>query len=53
MRSGIAQLAWTVDRDATRSKSQNTPFHGREVRGAAVLTLLGGRPTHDPRGLLS
>jgi dihydroorotase len=38
--------AWTVDRDTTRSKSKNTPFHGRAVRGAAILTLLDGRPTH-------
>jgi dihydroorotase len=47
------ELAWTVDRDHTRSKSRNTPFHGRAVKGAAVLTLLGGRPTHDRRGALS
>ena len=31
--------------DATRqvSKSKNTPFHGWELRGAAVYTLVGGR----------
>lgn len=38
---------WTVDRDRTRSKSRNTPFHGRGVRGTTVLTLLGGRVVHD------
>jgi dihydroorotase len=43
-------LAWTVDRAEGRSRSRNTPFHGRQVRGAAVLTLLGGRPTFDRRG---
>ena len=45
--------AWTVDRAAGRSKSRNTPFHGRAMRGAAVLTLCGGRPTHDPGGMLA
>ncbi len=45
--------AWTVDRDAMRSKSNNTPFHGREVAGAAVLTLLGGRPVYDAEEVLA
>jgi dihydroorotase len=36
---------WTVDRGSTVSRSRNTPFHGRPVRGVAVLTLLGGVPT--------
>jgi len=34
---------WTVDRNAVRSKSHNTPFHGHELRGRAAFTLLGGR----------
>ncbi|MCW3098896.1 MAG: dihydroorotase [Chthonomonadaceae bacterium] len=34
---------WTIDRDAVQSKSKNTPFHGREVQGKALFTLLGGR----------
>ena len=38
---------WTVDREAMVSRSRNTPFHGRAVRGAAVLTLLGGVATFD------
>lgn len=42
--------AWVVDRDRTRSRSRNTPFHGRTVRGAAVLTVLGGRVVHDLTG---
>ena len=41
---------WVVDRDRTRSRSRNTPFHGRSVRGAAVLTVLGGRVVHDSGG---
>jgi dihydroorotase len=44
---------WTIDRDAMRSKSKNTPFHGREVVGAAALTLLAGRPVHDPQEMLA
>jgi dihydroorotase len=28
------------------SKSHNTPFDGWELRGRAVLTVLGGKPTH-------
>jgi dihydroorotase len=44
--------AWTVDRADVRSKSHNTPFHGRQVQGRAVLTLLGGAVTHDLDGVL-
>jgi dihydroorotase len=38
--------------DATRSKSRNSPFWGRELTGAATLTLVGGRPAHDVDGVL-
>ena len=34
---------WTVDPQAFRSKSRNTPFAGLEMEGGAVLTLVGGR----------
>ena len=37
---------WTVDANAFRSKSRNTPFHGHTLTGRAVLTILGGRVTH-------
>jgi dihydroorotase len=47
------ERAFTVDRDRTRSKSHNTPFHGQAMRGAAVLTLLGGRAVHDLDGRLA
>jgi dihydroorotase len=40
-----------VDRHKGRSKSQNTPFHGWELRGRAVLTVCGGKITHDEVGL--
>ena len=34
---------WTFDVAASRSKSRNTPFHGRKMSGAAVATIVGGR----------
>jgi dihydroorotase len=43
---------WTVDPVAFKSKSRNTPFAGWEAQGRAVLTLCGGKVTHDARGLL-
>jgi dihydroorotase len=36
---------WTVDPDALRSRSRNTPFAGRELRGKVVHTMLRGRFT--------
>lgn len=35
--------AWTVDRHASASRSRNTPFHGWELRGRAVRTIVGGK----------
>jgi dihydroorotase len=45
-------LDWIVDGAALRSRSRNTPFLGRAMRGGAVLTLMGGRPTFDRAGLV-
>jgi dihydroorotase len=36
----------TVDATRHRSKSRNTPFHGWELRGGVVLTMVGGRIVH-------
>lgn len=36
-------LEWTVDRDASASLSRNTPFHGWELKGRAVRTIVAGR----------
>ena len=35
--------AWRVDKDQFASKGRNTPFHGWELRGRAVGTIVGGR----------
>ena len=42
-----------VELASLRSRSRNTPLAGRALRGAALLTLLGGEPTHDRDALLS
>ncbi|MCH2162994.1 MAG: amidohydrolase family protein, partial [Phycisphaerales bacterium] len=40
-------LAWTIDVNEFKSKARNCPFDGREVRGRAVLTILGGEVLGD------
>ncbi len=37
------ELRWRVTEQILRSKSKNTPLLGREMQGAAVLTMVGGR----------
>ena len=37
------EFHWTFDVNRSLSKSRNTPFHGRELQGAAVATIVGGR----------
>jgi dihydroorotase len=37
--------AWTVDADRLHSRARNSPFHGRQLEGRAVHTLLRGRFT--------
>lgn len=36
-------LEWTVEKDASFSASRNTPFHGWELKGRAVRTIVAGR----------
>jgi dihydroorotase len=38
---------WRVDATSFKSKSRNTPFHGWTFTGRPILTLLGGRITHQ------
>ena len=34
---------WIFDASRSKSKSRNTPFSGRKMRGAAVASIVGGR----------
>ncbi len=40
------EAEWTCDPTRFRSRSRNTPFGGRALRGRAVLTVVGGRVAH-------
>lgn len=33
---------WICDRALLRSRGRNTPFHGRAMKGKAILTIVGG-----------
>ena len=36
-----------IDAGTFQSKSRNTPFHGWQTRGKAVMTVVGGRVVFD------
>jgi dihydroorotase len=36
------KMKWKIDKNESKSKSRNTPFHGTEVVGRAVATIVGG-----------
>jgi len=38
-----ADLEWTVDKEASESRSRNNPFHGWKLKGRAVRTMVGGK----------
>ncbi|MFH1847984.1 MAG: dihydroorotase [Candidatus Omnitrophota bacterium] len=38
---------WTVTKETLESKSKNTPFLGRKLRGMAVATIVGGRLVYE------
>jgi dihydroorotase len=38
------EASWTVDRSALHSRSRNTPFAGRSLRGRVLHTFFEGRP---------
>lgn len=38
--------AWTLDAGALKSRSRNTPFAGRSLRGRATATIVGGVVRH-------
>jgi len=37
------EFSWTYSNADSRSKSRNTPFDGRQFRGAAVATFISGK----------
>jgi dihydroorotase len=37
------EVAWTCTPEGLRSRSRNTPFAGRPMKGRATLTIVGGR----------
>jgi dihydroorotase len=37
------ECEWVFDVTRSKSKSRNTPFHGRAIKGAAIATIVGGR----------
>jgi len=37
------QFEWVYDVNNSKSKSKNSPFHGRKLVGAAIATIVGGR----------
>lgn len=41
------ELEWTVDSARFYSRSRNTPFHGRTLKGRAVQTYVAGRRVFD------
>lgn len=41
---------WTIDVSTFRSRSRNTPFHGRHVVGRVVGTIVDGELKHSTRG---
>jgi dihydroorotase len=41
---------YTIDRTKLRSKSKNTPYHGRAVRGRVTTTVVDGRIVYEVGG---
>jgi dihydroorotase len=39
----------TVEASQFKSKSHNTPFKGLKLKGAPILTVVGGKVIHDAR----
>jgi dihydroorotase len=37
------ELEWTFNKEQSRSLSRNTPFHGAELKGRAIATIVGGK----------
>lgn len=42
---------WSVNRNALNSKSKNTPWHGTNLTGKVIATLMGGKITYKEEGV--
>jgi dihydroorotase len=40
---------WTFDVHQSRSRSRNSPFHGWQLKGKAVATIVGGKIVYEDR----
>jgi len=40
-------LQWVVDKNDSKSLSRNTPFHGRQLIGKTVMTIVDGKIVHS------
>lgn len=40
------ESTWTIDVRTFKSRSRNCPYHGWDVRGRAMMTIVGGRVAH-------
>jgi dihydroorotase len=40
---------WTFDVHRSRSRSRNSPFHGWQLKGKAVATIVGGKVVYEDR----
>jgi dihydroorotase len=43
-------VPWLVDDDSLLSQGKDTPYHGREIEGRAVMTLVDGRIVYERDG---
>ncbi len=41
--------AWTFDVHQSRSRSRNSPFHGWQMQGKAIATIVGGKIVYEDR----
>ena len=41
---------WVHNKNASASRSRNTPFHGWELKGRAVRTIVSGRTVWELNG---
>ncbi|MBU0650649.1 dihydroorotase [bacterium] len=43
------ELEWVVDKNKFKSKSHNTPFNGRKLKGKAIVTIVGGKIVYEAK----